>query len=183
MDRSGIVDVCGSPWDRCKNDGWSHWVDKHLGMVSEYTQGTEEHIWPSWTVSILSDLELGIRSVMFPTGYGYITDETFRSWQTCLLKVHEWCPKSSDQKSQWKPFELTSQNGFWHIRHLGTISGSSVPKMGIWYHIGDLVPFWRLGTISGILALSLEYRSWNFDTCSRGRSSLKVISTWRVTYD
>ena len=44
-------------------------------------------------------------------------------------------------------------------------------------------PFGCLGTISGVLALSLEYRSCNFDTCSRGRSSLKVISVWIVTYD
>ena len=151
-------------------------------MVLEYTQWTEEHIWPDCTVSILNPLELGTRSVMFPTNYGYIAYETFGSWQTCLLKVHEWCLKSSDRKSQWKSGGLMSRNRFGHIRYLGTISGFWVPKLGIWYHIWNLGLFWRLGTISRILALSLEYRSWDFDTCSRGRSSLKVISVWRVTY-
>ena len=141
MDRSGSGDVCGSPWDHCKNRGWSHWADKPLGMVSEYTQWTEEHVCPDCTVSTLNGLELGIRSVMSPTDYGYIADETFGSWRTCLLKVHEWCGKSSDRKSQWKPVELTSQNGFRHIRHLGTILDFSVPKLGIWYRIWNLILF------------------------------------------
>ena len=34
----------------------------------------KRHIGPDRTVSILNDLELDIRSVMFPTGYGYIDD-------------------------------------------------------------------------------------------------------------
>ena len=34
----------------------------------------KRHIGPDRTVSILLDLELDIRSVMFPAGYGYIDD-------------------------------------------------------------------------------------------------------------
>ena len=74
MDRSGSADVCGSPWDRFENCGWSHCAAKPLMMVSDHVQRTEEHIGPDRTVSILNDLELGIRSVMFPADYGYIDD-------------------------------------------------------------------------------------------------------------
>ena len=180
--RSGSVNTYGSPDGYFKTRGWSRWSDKPWRTALEHTRWTVKCILLNYTVSILNYLELGRRSVMFPTDYGYIANEAIGSWWICLLKVHEWCLKSSDRKSQWKLVELTSQNGFRHIRHLGTILDFSVPKLGIWYRIWNLVPFWCLGTISGVLALSLEYRLRDFDTCSRGRSSLKVISTWRVTY-
>ena len=45
----------------------------------KYVQRTEEGLLLICTVSILNDLELGIRSVMFPVDYGYIADETFGS--------------------------------------------------------------------------------------------------------
>ena len=151
-------------------------------MILEQVQGTRECLWPICTGSISNISILDIRSVMFPVDHGYVGDGATGSWWISLIKDHEWCFKTSDRKIQWKPVELTTQNGSRHIRHLGTISGSLVPKMGIRYRIWDLVLFWRLKTISGILALYLEYRSWNFDTCSRGRPSLKVISVCRVTY-
>ena len=43
----------------------------------------------------------------------------------------------------------------------GQILGALALRMGIWYYIWDLGYFGVLSTISGILALSLKYRSRN----------------------
>ena len=59
MARSGSVDVCGSPWDRCKNCGWSRWSDKPWRMILEYKTWTIEYLRSNYTVSILNYLKIG----------------------------------------------------------------------------------------------------------------------------
>ena len=71
--------------------------------------------------------------------------------------------RASGSKLNWRRKMDLDTFGIWSL-----FRSLWVPKLGIWYHFWNLVIFWRLGTISGILALSLEYRSWNFDTCSKG---------------
>ena len=167
------MDTHGSPGSYSETCEGSREKDKPKRMILEHVQWTEEHLLLNCTVLILNDLKLGIRSVIFSVDYGHIADETFISWWICLLKVQEWCLKSSDRESRWKPVELTSQNGFRHIWHLGTISGSLVPKMGIWHRIGiwSLLVFrYDIGSIGAIDAVQVT----KFRHVFKGAVKLKV---------